>query len=699
MKNTLTRMLGLSCLALATNSSAQLTTGPSSSQSPYVVPVATATGTKITSILTVGDAINGYKFAGLPDGIGAYDNGNGTFTLLVNHEMGNTAGAVRAHGTTGTFVSKWIINKADLKVLSGGDLIQRLNLWNPTTSTYTTHYVSNPATSGLGRFCSGDLPAVSAFYNATTGLGTMERIMMNGEETGSEGRAFGHIATGANAGSSYELPNLGKSSWENYVACPKAMDKTVVIGMDDATPGEVYVYIGTKKNTGNDIEKAGLTGGKLYGVAVNSLLLETNGSVPAANTAFTLVDLGDVSAMTGAAIQTASTNGGVTKFLRPEDGAWDPSNPTDFYFLTTNGFGSPTRMWRLRFSNASDYAQGGTITAVLDGTEGAQMMDNMGIDNWGHILIQEDVGNQAHNGKTWQYTIANDAFKLIAEHDATRVITGGANFITQDEEASGIIDAQEILGAGWWLGVDQMHKGIGGELVEPGQMFALYNPDTYNSNPEVNLQGNNSNIPSGSNTPSGNNNTDFGNVYVSKSATKTFTIQNNGAAPLSVAGITMTGTNASEFTLVSAPTFPLTVAASGSQVITVEFKPTATGLRTAMLNIASNDFDEKAYTVALQGVAQNTLGVSSLSDGSFMKLFPNPTRDEVTVAVTLKKAEQIMVNVLDINGKQVIAPVANKYGIGDHNIVLSTSSLPNGTYYVQVAAGSVVTKTKLVVMH
>ena len=39
------------------------------------------------SILTAGDSVNGYRMAGWPDGLGAYDNGDGTFTLLMNHEL------------------------------------------------------------------------------------------------------------------------------------------------------------------------------------------------------------------------------------------------------------------------------------------------------------------------------------------------------------------------------------------------------------------------------------------------------------------------------------------------------------------------------------------------------------------------------------------------------------------------------------
>src|SRR5688572_27312140 len=98
-----------------TQSMAQ-TKGPSSSQTPYVVPV--ATGVKTTSLFTVQDVIGGYKMCGLADGLGAFDNGDGTFTVVMNHEMGNTSGVARAHGSKGAFVSKWTINKSTLSVVS-----------------------------------------------------------------------------------------------------------------------------------------------------------------------------------------------------------------------------------------------------------------------------------------------------------------------------------------------------------------------------------------------------------------------------------------------------------------------------------------------------------------------------------------------------------------------------------------------------
>jgi 2',3'-cyclic-nucleotide 2'-phosphodiesterase/3'-nucleotidase/5'-nucleotidase len=582
--------------------------GPSSSQSPYLLPV--APGVRTTAILTAGDKVGNYMMAGLADGTGAYDNGNGTFIFLVSHELGSTLGVNRAHGAKGAFVSKWVINKSDLSVVSGSDLIQKVNLWNGTG--YTLY---NPADTtskkAFNRFCSSDLPAVSAFYNAATGLGTQERIFMNGEEAGNEGRAFGHILTGVNAGTTYELPYLGKFSWENSVASPVAQNKTIVVGTDDATPGQVYFYIGTKTNTGTEIEKAGLSNGRLYGVAVAGLATEISTSIPAANTAFTLVDLGIVRDSSGAALNSKSNALGVTNFLRPEDGHWDPSNPNDFYFVTTNSFTAPSRLWRLRMSDIKTPELGGTITAVLDGTEGPKMMDNMTIDNYGHVLIQEDPGNQSYLAKIWQYNIATDQVKLISTHDSTRFVVGGANYLTQDEESSGIIDMQSILGAGMFLMVDQAHYGVGGEQVEGGQILSLYNPDTYNANPEINVKANSVNIPNGLTTP--NVNTQFGIAATGSSETKTFIVENTAIGSLTIKSIAITGINASEFSIVTPSITPANINGNSTLSVTVKFTPKVSGSRNATLVINNNDFDEPVYSFAIQGTGVCTSPIVSVT--------------------------------------------------------------------------------------
>ena len=444
-----------------------------SSQTSYVVPVAPGVVTK--AIFTVGDSANlkpdgitSYRMVGIPDGLGAFDNGNGSFTLLSNHELGNGVGISRAHGSIGAFVSRWVVRKSDLCVLHGEDLIQAMQLWNTSTSSY------GAGTTAMSRLCSADLPARSAFYDAATGLGYDGRLFMDGEESGTEGRAFAHLQDGT----SWELPRLGKLAFENSVACPAPGLNTIVAGTDDGQGGQVYVYVGTKTGAGTPVEKAGLTNGLLYGLKVTGFPAEdaTTG-IPTAP--FTLAPMGNVENSTGAALDAASVAAGVTTFNRPEDSAWDPSKPSDLYFVTTASFTGNSRLWRARFTDISNPLAGGTIEMLLGGSEGQKMMDNIAVDKRGHVMIVEDVGNNAHIGRVLRYDVATDTLSVVAQHDPNRFLTGATAFLTQDEEASGIIDASDLLGDGWFLLDVQAHYNVGDpELVEGGQYLALFDPAT-----------------------------------------------------------------------------------------------------------------------------------------------------------------------------------------------------------------------------
>jgi hypothetical protein len=90
----------------------------------------------------------------------------------------------------------------------------------------------------IGRLCSGYLAEESELYNKRTQKGFRGRIFLSGEEIGHEGRAFAHVLDGT----SYELPYLGKMSWENILVQPGTGDTTVVVAMDDSTPGQVYLH-------------------------------------------------------------------------------------------------------------------------------------------------------------------------------------------------------------------------------------------------------------------------------------------------------------------------------------------------------------------------------------------------------------------------------------------------------------------------
>jgi hypothetical protein len=450
-------------------------TSDSSSQAPYVIP--TRNNVLTRSILTVGDAVNykadgttPYRMVGIPDGLGAFDNNDGTFTLLMNHELTAGSGIVRAHGFAGAFVSRWIIEKEGLTAIHGEDLMKQVFRYDVATSSYL------PLSGALARFCSGDLPALTAFYNPETGLGYNGRIYMNGEENGATGRAFAHFMDGR----SYELPALGKFSWENAVANPATGDATVVAGTDDTGAGGgfpgglVTVYVGQKSNSENAVEAAGLKGGNVFAIRVDGLAGESDSTTNVPRS-FGAKNLGNVTSLTGVGLKAlAFAAPAATGFNRPEDASWDPSNPNDLYFVTTASFTGHSRLWRLHFVDPANPTAGGTASILIDGAvSGPKMMDNITVNQRGTILIQEDVGNNAHIGKVWRYTIATGTLEIIAQHDPS--LFSGPSALTIDEESSGVIPMDDILGEGWYLLDVQAHYNAGDtELVEGGQLLGLH---------------------------------------------------------------------------------------------------------------------------------------------------------------------------------------------------------------------------------
>jgi hypothetical protein len=470
-------LLAGACVAVAAIAAfaAHRSGGSTSSQSPYLVP--SQDGIEVRSIFTVGDPVGGtptgYRMAGILDGLGALEDKDGTFTLLANHEIAS-GGAVRAHGASGAFVSKWTIDRKDLSVLAGSDLIREVATWNTGTGAYNA-----PATGvALSRLCSADLPERSAFWDRKTKTGFDEPLFMNGEETGAEGRGFAHTLDGT----SYQLPALGRFSWENSVANPSTGAKTVVVGLDDSTPGQVYVYVGDKQATGNPVERAGLTGGTLYGITVTGLPSEPVGTGIPSGTTFTAASLGDVTAKTGAQLETMSDAAGVTEWQRPEDGAWDPRHPNDFYFVITASFGGNSKLYRLRFEDPAHPAAGGVVEQLLTGTEDGgtgerfHMLDNIAADRHGHIVLQEDPGGNDYLARVWLYDIETDALPELAHHDPVRFSSASITRLTIDEESSGVIDAEDVLGKGWFLLDVQAHYATHPTLVEGGQLLALRLP-------------------------------------------------------------------------------------------------------------------------------------------------------------------------------------------------------------------------------
>lgn len=467
---------------LATGATAQIgVQGPSSSRTPYLVSAAPNTGvvTNVTAIVTTTDLVpltgapaQAYEVAGIMDGLGAFDNGDGTVTVLIEHEITETSGVIRRHGATGTFICEMIVDKQTLAVISAQDLIETFIDLNGVERNVAN---SNPLR--LGRFCSGDLPAVSAFYNAASGLGTQDRIFMCGEEGPASGYAVASLVSGTEKGRAYVLPAFNMTTngsgltavgaWENCVANPFAQDMTIVASTSDGGTGvmnnRVFVYVGTKQATGNPVERAGLMNGTQYFVGV----VGNNTEIVSSSTRATNIT-------SGTRFELRTTSG--TQFSRPEDGHWDPTNPRDFYFVTTDrldtatstGF-NPTigasgtanqrgrsRLWRLRFDDISNPLAGGVIDLMIDGSKNGntvQMLDNMCVGDDGMVYLTEDPGTTTYNSKAWAYDPRTDILLPLVKMDPLRwgdlTVNGGTPGAVapynNNKEISGVIDVTTLF--------------------------------------------------------------------------------------------------------------------------------------------------------------------------------------------------------------------------------------------------------------
>jgi secreted PhoX family phosphatase len=296
----------------------------------------------------------------------------------------------------------------------------------------------------------------------------------------------------------WQLPRIGLFQWENTIPAPNRSDTTLVMGQEDAAEGQIWLYRGTKTRTGSPVDKAGLTNGANFVAAVAGATNDVQFRADFGKNNARRFTLSEVGWDQEGAPQNAEAKAEGITLNRIEDGHWDPRNPRDFYFLTTEGGKGadvPTGfygrdgggLWRMRFDDIERPELGGTLTLLLDGSEAPFLNkpDNMTIDTKGNLLIQEDPGNNVSVARIVAYRISDGARGVVAQFDPALFGWQGAKLpngnpvlgpgqITFDEESSGIIDAKEVIGSGWFLLDAQVHKASPDpELVEEGQMLAL----------------------------------------------------------------------------------------------------------------------------------------------------------------------------------------------------------------------------------
>jgi hypothetical protein len=484
-------------LAHRASSTAQ---GPSTTTDPYVLPV--AAGVHITSLLTVDDsgaATDGYEMTGIPDGLGAVKSGRHGFSLFMNHEFNAAVGGVHDHGQKGAYVSTFSIDNRDFEVKDGHDTIQPgVSYWDYVTQTYRPTASTggpNPRVAGdvfpaqgaaFARFCSGTLSAPGQFDSRSSKRGYSGQIYFANEENGAEGRAFGVLPDGR----TQQLPRLGLFSWENTKPAYNRSDTTTVIGNEDDASGQLRVYEGVKQSRGNAFDRAGLTNGvnSVLDLADETVSTDAQFRAKYGKGKAVSFDLSEVDWDQSGARQNTEAAAEGLSLNRIEDGGWDPRHPNTYYVLTTEG-GDKTPdpsepaitrdgggLWKITFEDIERPRLGGTIELVLGGSEAPYLNkpDNLDIDTKGNLLMQEDPGGNDHVARIVAYNTKTGARGVLATFDPDQFKPGAPHFITNDEESSGIIDAKDVIGPGWFVFDAQVHKASPNpDNVELGQLMVM----------------------------------------------------------------------------------------------------------------------------------------------------------------------------------------------------------------------------------
>jgi hypothetical protein len=509
-RKTIRRLIGAAFAALALTLAMAGAGLAATSVKPYVEPVGGQY--QVRALFSADDTVpllggapgQQYRMVGIPDGLGAHPNRDGTSTLYMNHELGFTALSEPVVGgpkNRGAIVSQWVLD-ADGDPVAGRRAYDRIFAENRLLGPAPV--VGNEAQMPrqLARFCSGFLAGPANGFDRP--------IYLTNEESGGaesfDGRGGQSVAIFD--GELHTLPKLGRSNKENSVVQPGQGTRTVIFPTEDGPAtldNQLYMYVGKKDRSAKAsvLARNGLDNGTLYvfrslDPAHNSERSFTGGSVTGE-----WVPIPGAEALTDVELEAASDAVGAMTFVRPEDGAFNPNNPNEFFFDTTgsssgadDGVNELGRLYSLRL-NKSDPLKPATLsvvynadTVVAAGGDIAISPDNIGVSGR-YLMINEDgttesrlvMAAKGRDGSIWRFDLVKGRVGVDAA-TATRVAQldpPGRDGVAVGPgvwETSGIIDTSASFGADTWLSDVQAHPPttppVGPTVtVEDGQLFLL----------------------------------------------------------------------------------------------------------------------------------------------------------------------------------------------------------------------------------
>ncbi len=477
---------------------------------PYAVGVSGA-GYETVPLLSVGDTVpesgntgRSYQMVGIPDGLGAYQEG-GVGALFMNHELtASTLSEPIVGGplNRGAFVSRYELGRRG--VVSGERAYDTVHAENGPPMPAPEVGNTTPA---FGRFCSGSM--------AGPEVGFDRQIYLTNEEADAGGtfdpRGGSTVAIFDNE--AHTLPKLGHFAKENTVVAPGTGARTVMFSLEDgpsAPDSQLYMYVGHKDpSAASVLTRNGLDNGRLYVFVSTNSTHTTEETFTAGSTNGRWVEIPNAENLTQAQLEAASDAVGALGFVRIEDGAFNKTVANEFFFVTTGDASSTHnklgRLYRVSL-NATNPIDQATLEVIYSadqvitaGGDTALSPDNIDTSSR-YLMIQEDgtsasrpvMASKGRDGSIWR-------FDLLSNFAASRVVQlnppGRDNIPVGPGvwESSGIIDASTLGDPDGWIFDVQAHPPTTApvpNVVEDGQLlimrpvryagrtpFPLLNPD------------------------------------------------------------------------------------------------------------------------------------------------------------------------------------------------------------------------------
>ena len=117
--------------------------------------------------------------------------------------------------------------------------------------------------------------------------------------------------------------------------------------------------------------------------------------------------------------------------------------------------------------------------------------------------------------------------------------------------------------------------------------------------------------------------------------------------------------------------------------------------------IANQDFVTSDTTIMRDSIlGMLTAGVKKVdSFTESVSIFPNPSSDVVNIEFISSKTSDLLIDIMNIEGKQMVAPIDEKLVTGKVKKEINISSIPNGIYTIRIRLGDTIKTQTINIIH